>query len=73
MWAPDGQRIAFQSDRRSTAAIFVQRIDGAGIQQLTKPEKEEAHIPESWSPDGKYLVYALLKDGWLYAVDAVAT
>ena len=64
VWAPDGQRIAFQSDRGGTAAIYVQRIDGAGIQQLTKPEKDEVHIPESWSPDGKYLWYALLKNGW---------
>jgi serine/threonine protein kinase len=64
VWAPDGQRVAFQSDRGGTAAIYVQRIDGTGIQQLTKPEKDEAHIPESWSPDGKYLSYAVLKNGW---------
>ena len=64
VWAPDGQRLAFQSNRGGTPAIYVQRIDGTGLQQLTKPEKEEAHIPESWSPDGKYLSYAVLKNGW---------
>ena len=64
VWAPDGQRLAFQSDRGGTPAIHVQRIDGTGIQQLTKPEKDEAHIPESWSPDGRHLSYAVLKNGW---------
>ena len=64
VWAPDGQHLAFQSNRGGTPAIYVQRIDGTGLQQLTKPEKDEAHIPESWSPDGKYLSYAVLKDGW---------
>jgi eukaryotic-like serine/threonine-protein kinase len=64
VWAPDGQRLAFQSDRGGTPALYVQRIDGTGLQQLTKPEKDESHIPESWSPDGRYISYAVLKNGW---------
>ena len=63
VWAPEGQRLAFQSDRGGTPAIYVQRTDGTEIRQLTKPGKDEAHIPESWSPDGRYLSYAVLKNG----------
>jgi eukaryotic-like serine/threonine-protein kinase len=64
VWAPDGQRVAFQSDRDGAPAVFVQQIDGSGVQQLTRPQQGESHIPESWSPDGKYLSYSVLKDAW---------
>ena len=58
VWSPDGQRIAFQSDREGDLAIFWQRADGSGpAERLTKPEESTAHIPESWSPDGKTLLF----------------
>jgi serine/threonine-protein kinase len=53
VWSPDGRRVAFQSDRDGDAAIFVQNEDGTGaVERLTRPEKGEAHIPESWSANG---------------------
>jgi eukaryotic-like serine/threonine-protein kinase len=53
IWSPDGQFVAFQSDREGDLAIFSQRVDGKGrVERLTKPEKGEAHVPESWSKDG---------------------
>ena len=62
VWSPDGQRVAFQSNAEQDLGIFVQRADGAGTpERLTKPHDEDAHIPESWSPDGKFLLYAALK------------
>jgi hypothetical protein len=62
IWSPDGQRVAFQSDREGDAAIFVQRADGTGpVQRLTKPASGETHIPESWSPDGKVLLFSAEK------------
>src|SRR5262249_51446572 len=40
------------------AAIFWQRVDGSGAaERLTKPEPGASHIPESWSPDGKVLLF----------------
>jgi serine/threonine-protein kinase len=62
VWSPDGQRIAFQSDREGDAAIFWQRADGSGTaERLTKPEQGTAHVPESWSLDGKRLLFGASK------------
>ena len=62
-WSPDGQRIAFQSDRDGDLGIFAQRADGTGpIERLTKAAQGESHMPESWSPDGRYISFAVLKD-----------
>jgi eukaryotic-like serine/threonine-protein kinase len=62
VWSPDGQRVAFQSDREGDRAIFAQRIDGTGLTRLTTAPKEESHIPESWSRDG-HLLFSILKEG----------
>ncbi len=63
VWSPDGRRIAFQSDRDGDFAIFAQRIDGTGIERLTKPGEGETHVPESWSSDGRHLSFAVQKKG----------
>jgi serine/threonine-protein kinase len=58
VWSADGERVAFQSDREGDLAIFWQRADGAGTaERLTRPEKEVAHIPDSFSPDGQQLSF----------------
>lgn len=55
-WSPDGEWIAFQSDREGDLGIFRQRADGSGTaERLTRPEKGTSHIPNSWSPNGQYL------------------
>src|SRR6185295_11897753 len=62
IWSPDGQRIAFQSDREGNAGIFTQRADGNGpAERLTRAEKGEAHIPESWSPDGARVSFSFVR------------
>ena len=62
IWSADGQRVAFQSDRDGDLAMFVQGVDGSGLKRLTKPEKDEAHVPESWSPDGRHVSFSVKKD-----------
>jgi eukaryotic-like serine/threonine-protein kinase len=62
VWSFDSQRVTFQSDREGDQAIFWQAADGRGAaERLTKPEKDTAHIPESWSPDGKHLLFDAVK------------
>jgi len=58
LWSADGQRVAFQSDREGDLAIFWQRADGTGTaERLTRPDQGAAHFPESWSRDGKRLLF----------------
>ena len=64
VWSSNGERIAFQSDRDGDRAIFWQRADsGSNAERLTTAPKDGAHIPSSFSPDGKYLLFDELKDG----------
>jgi serine/threonine-protein kinase len=62
IWSPDGSRVAFQSDRDGDRAIFAQAIDGSDVRRLTKPEANVSHVPESWSPDGRTLLFTAVHD-----------
>ena len=54
-WAPDGQRIAFYSNRTGKYEIWTINRDGSGLQQLT--HHPGAHYPV-WSPDGAQMAYS---------------
>ena len=72
VWSPDGEHVAFQSNREGDLAIFRQRTDGtAQVERLTRPDKDTAHVPESWSPDGKTLLFSVAK-GVTYTVAALS-
>jgi dipeptidyl aminopeptidase/acylaminoacyl peptidase len=63
VWSGDGQRVAFQSDRLGDLGIFWQRADGGGIaERLTTAAQDVAHTPESFSRDGKYLLFTEYRD-----------
>ncbi len=61
VWSSDGSRVAFQSDRRGDPAVFWQSADGGIAEPLTTPERGTSHTPESWSPDGKVLLFSATK------------
>jgi serine/threonine-protein kinase len=62
IWAPDSEWITYQSDRNGDAALYRQRADGTGnAERLTTAARDESHIPESWTPDGRGLAYAVRK------------
>ena len=54
-WSPDGQRVAFYSDRSGKYEIWVINRDGSGLEQLTR--SPGAHYPV-WSPDGRRMAYS---------------
>ncbi|HKO44783.1 MAG TPA: protein kinase [Pyrinomonadaceae bacterium] len=55
-WSPDGQWIAFLSDRSGKYEIWKVRPDGSGLTQMTH-EPERDIIAPVWSPDSSKLLY----------------
>ena len=63
IWTSDGKRVVFQSDRDGDRALFWQLADGTGAaERLTTPEKEEAHVPDSWSPRTDLLMFSVASE-----------
>ena len=55
-WSPDGQRIAFSSERD----IFVIGGDGSNLTRLTSNPADD-HSP-TWSPDGRWIAFVSDRD-----------
>jgi imidazolonepropionase-like amidohydrolase/Tol biopolymer transport system component len=53
-FSPDGQRIAFTSDRGGGDNIWVMNADGSDKRQVTKEDFRLLNQP-TWSPDGKFI------------------
>jgi eukaryotic-like serine/threonine-protein kinase len=72
VWSSDGRRVTFQSARGGDRAIYWQAADGTGAaERLTKAADGEAHVPESWSPDGRHLLFSVVK-GTTYSLWALS-
>jgi hypothetical protein len=56
--SPDGQRIAFSSNRSGSWQIFTMPITGGKAMQITTAGGDNLHA--SWSPDGSKVVYCRL-------------
>jgi TolB protein len=67
-WSPDGQLIAFHSDRDGDFEIWVMPATGGPATQLT--DDPAADISPRWSPDGRSLLFTSDRDGDydLYAI-----
>lgn len=57
-WSPDGRRIAFGRTSVKGAFIFVVKVDGSGLRQLTRDVGQDADSDPAWSPDGRRIVFA---------------
>jgi dipeptidyl aminopeptidase/acylaminoacyl peptidase len=59
VWAPDGTRIAFGSDRQAGEFNLYTKLSNgtAGEELLLKSSVETLAAPYGWSPDGKFIVY----------------
>ena len=57
VWAPDRERIAFSTDRDGPEDIFVKSVNGGTSEEPMFRSKELFKRTQSWSVDGKYVVY----------------
>ena len=56
VWSPDGEQIAFASDRNGNFDLFIMSADGGAARRLTYHSASE--IPSTFTPDGKYVLFS---------------
>ena len=56
-WSPDGQWIAFQSERDGDRGIYRMEVEGANPTRLTNGRRPE------WSPDGQQIAFVSRQEG----------
>ena len=55
-WSPDGQQIAFLSNRNGNYEVYIMDHSGRNPRNLTNtPDFEEKYV--AWSPDGNWLAF----------------
>jgi eukaryotic-like serine/threonine-protein kinase len=59
--SPDGNWLAFDSDRSGNMDIYKMRVDGTGLQQLTRSPGDDFH--PTWSPDGRQIAFHSWRSG----------
>src|SRR5262249_23915097 len=57
VWAPDGRRIAYSSDREGKQTLYVRASDGSSGEEILIKGGNQYKFPTDWSPDGKTLAY----------------
>ena len=72
-WSPDGQQIAFTSNRDGNDEIYVMNADGTG--QLNRTNNPAGDIQPAWSPDGQQIAFESNRDGneEIYVMNADGT
>jgi eukaryotic-like serine/threonine-protein kinase len=56
IWSPDARTLAFNSGRKGTLNLYRNTSTGAGSESVLI-EDSYAKNPNSWSPDGKFILY----------------
>jgi Tol biopolymer transport system component len=57
VWAPDGAQLAFASPSSSGKLnLYLKSVNGSSEEKPLHPSEDDER-PQSWSPDGKYLVF----------------
>ena len=75
IWAPDGTRVAFSSNRATPGGsnLYWQVADGTGVAERLTTSASLSQTAESWSPDGRFLVFsqweaATGSDLWAFSI-----
>ena len=71
--SPDGEKLAYISDRTGTPQIYLLNLSTKKTTRLTK--KGNYNSSPSWSPDGRHLVFSLTRGGssQIYMVNSDGT
>jgi TolB protein len=69
VWSPDGQKIAFVSQRDGNREIYVMDSNGQNVVNVTRHPADD--WTPSWSPDGSRLAFSSIRSGgWeIYVLD----
>ena len=68
-WSPDGQSVAYASERSGNSDIWIQTLTDPNPTRITSADAEDSQ--PDWSPDGRWLVFRSERDGGgLYVVPA---
>ena len=69
-YSPDGNYIAFQSERSGDSELWIANSDGSASRQLTRLHAKVSGYPR-WSPDGKHIVFHSRPNGYanVYVID----
>lgn len=70
VWSPQGRQIAFVSTRGGKNQIWLANLDATGTDRfelLSQPDEEFAAHP-AWSPDGRYLAWAVVSQDGLHNI-----
>ena len=60
-WSPDGERLAFVSDRDGDREIFVLHLETGDLRQITHNDVLDSR--PSWSPDGRRIAFSSRRAG----------
>jgi len=72
VWSSDGKWIAYASFRNGHFNLYRKPSDGSGAEELLRADEQQT-IPNSWSRDGKTLVYSRsISGGSLWEIWAVS-
>ena len=61
-WSPDGQQIAFASNRDGNFEIYVMDAEGTGV-PVNLTNNAAVDRDPAWSPDGQRIAFVSLRDG----------
>lgn len=72
-WSPDGEWVAFLSDRTGRRELFVTNVAGSRLVQLTDEPDIRWEGELSWSGDGKYIALTGIRENqggqsWIYLI-----
>jgi serine/threonine protein kinase/Tol biopolymer transport system component len=59
IWSPEGKHLIYGATRRKDRDLFRKAVDGSGAEEpILAADSAGARRPGSWSPDGKWVVFA---------------